>query len=79
MFGPLAALFSGFAFAGVIVTIIMQMEELRLAREVSDKAATAQQGSEKALKDQIEKCNFLLILLLFHLIFRINIKILMKK
>ncbi len=55
MFGPLAALFSGFAFAGVIVTIIMQMEELRLAREVSDKAATAQQGSEKALKDQIEK------------------------
>jgi hypothetical protein len=33
MFGGLTALFSGFAFAGIILTIIMQSQELKLQRD----------------------------------------------
>ncbi|MFW9641928.1 hypothetical protein V3H44_22885 [Vibrio parahaemolyticus] len=49
-FGPLTALFSGLAFAGMIITILMQREELKLqreelslTREELSKAAVAQQ------------------------------------
>lgn len=54
MFGGLNALFSGLAFAGVIIAIILQKEELRLQREEMRRFAKAQEGSEEALKKQAE-------------------------
>jgi len=61
MFGPTSALFSGFAFAGVIITIILQSKELALQRlELKDtreelkRSADAQEKSEKALIRQAE-------------------------
>lgn len=37
-FGALNALFSGLAFAGLIVTLIMQKDELSMQREELDEA-----------------------------------------
>lgn len=53
MFGSVAALFSGLAFAGIIVTLIMQGEELKLQRgelrltrqELTKSAEAQQQGA----------------------------------
>jgi hypothetical protein len=60
MFGGLNTLFSGFAFAGLIITILMQMEELglsreemRLTREEIKKGAEAQIKSQENLANQI--------------------------
>ncbi len=53
MFGGLNALFSGLAFAGVIITIIMQMKELELTREELRKSSKAQDESQKALNNQL--------------------------
>jgi uncharacterized membrane protein YciS (DUF1049 family) len=59
MFGAINALFSGFAFAGVIVALFMQRselslqrEELRLTREELSKSTVAQQESASALNHQ---------------------------
>lgn len=41
MFGGLEALFAGLAFAGVIVAIFLQMEELRQTREEMERSADA--------------------------------------
>lgn len=61
MFGPISALFSGLAFAGIIITIILQSRELALQRlELKDtreelkRSADAQEKSEKALLRQAE-------------------------
>ena len=59
MFGGLNALFSGFAFFGVIYAILLQREELsiqrkelELTREELKRTAKAQEKSEKALSKQ---------------------------
>jgi len=52
-FGALNAVFSGLAFAGVIVTVLIQMEELRATREELRKSALAQEESSKALNEQL--------------------------
>ncbi len=61
LFGAVNALFSGMAFAGVIVTILLQREELRLqrlelrqTREELRRSAAAQEASERALKVQAD-------------------------
>ena len=61
MFGAANALFSGFAFLGIIYTIYLQRnelalqrEELRLTRDELKRSAAAQENSEKALSKQAE-------------------------
>lgn len=54
MFGSLNAVFSGFAFAGVIITIIMQMKELELTRKELRRSAEAQDKSQIALNEQLK-------------------------
>lgn len=49
MFGNVNALFSGLAFAGVIVAILMQGDELRLQRRELTRSTKAQEAQEKAL------------------------------
>lgn len=58
-FGYINSLFSGFAFAGVILTILLQWNELRLQRiEINEsqkvwrESAAAQEASHAALLDQ---------------------------
>lgn len=60
MFGAVNALFSGLAFAALIYTITLQREEIHmnraeieLNRKELKKSATAQQNSQKALKEQV--------------------------
>lgn len=48
MFGAINALFTGFAFAGVIVTILMQQKELKLQRE----EMKLQREEMKAMRNQ---------------------------
>ena len=48
-FGLLNTLFSGLAFAGVIITILLQREELKLQREELAKSSIAQQRSARLL------------------------------
>jgi len=69
MFGALNTAFSGLAFAGVIYAIVLQRRELQLqrrelilqrrelelTREELQRSASAQEKSEKALKDQVEE------------------------
>jgi hypothetical protein len=61
MFGSINALFSGLAFTGIILTILLQRKELALQRqELKDtreelkRAATAQENSEHSLRRQAE-------------------------
>jgi len=49
MFGAVNALFSGLAFAGVIVAILMQQEELKIQRKELTQSRYAQEGQAKAL------------------------------
>lgn len=49
----LEGLFSGLAFAGVIVTLIMQMNELTLSRKEYERSASAQEKSQIALHEQM--------------------------
>jgi hypothetical protein len=60
----LESLFSGWAFAGLVCTVLLQREELKLQREeledtkkVLARAADAQEKSEKALASQIQSMN----------------------
>lgn len=62
LFGAVNALFSGLAFAGLIYTIFLQKQDLKLQRvEIAlnrtelKKSANAQQHSEKALYEQVEQ------------------------
>lgn len=59
MFGAVNALFSGFAFLGIIYTIYLQKnelalqrEELKLTRDELKRTAEAQEKSERALSKQ---------------------------
>lgn len=59
MFGALTCLFTAFAFAGVIATILLQREELSLQRKELQytraelrRSAEAQEKSERALAEQ---------------------------
>lgn len=59
MFGGINALFTGLAFLGVIFTVLLQKEELRLQRKELEltrkeltRTAEAQEKSEKALTKQ---------------------------
>lgn len=59
-FGAINALFSGFAFAGIIATIwlqrkelVLQREELKLTRDELTKSAKAQDKSQIALNHQV--------------------------
>lgn len=54
LFGGLNAIFSGFAFAGVIITILMQMKELDLTRKEMRKSVEAQDKSQSALNLQLK-------------------------
>lgn len=61
MFGGLNALFSGLAFAGIIYTILLQREELKLQRQELrytrtelERAANAQEKSQLALNNQLQ-------------------------
>lgn len=60
-FGILSSLFSGLAFAGLIVTIVMQnktlklqMKELREAKKESARQSKAQEGQEKVMNAQFQ-------------------------
>jgi len=49
MFGAVNALFSGLAFAGIILAILMQREELKLQRKELTQSTETQQAQERAL------------------------------
>ena len=49
MFGAVNALFSGLAFAGVILAILLQRQELKLQREELARSSKAQEAQERAL------------------------------
>jgi hypothetical protein len=60
MFGAVNSLFSGLAFAGVILAIFLQREELalqreelKMTREELKRSAEAQEESSQALKQQV--------------------------
>ncbi len=46
-FGVLNSLFSGLAFAGVIITILLQRDELRLQREELARSSAAQESTAR--------------------------------
>lgn len=52
MFGTVNALFSGLAFAGLIITMIMQHEELKLQREELKQTNTELEGQKKEFEEQ---------------------------
>jgi|JI9StandDraft_1071089.scaffolds.fasta_scaffold50876_4 hypothetical protein len=61
MFGAVNSLFSGFALAGIIYTILLQREELslqreelRLTRDEMKRSADAQENADKSFKEQVE-------------------------
>lgn len=53
-FGALNALFSGLAFAALIIALLMQGKELQLQRQELSRTTAAQQGSQAALEKQQE-------------------------
>ncbi len=61
MFGSINSLFSGLAFGGIIITILLQKKELTLQRQELmytrrelKRNADAQEKSEKAITEQTE-------------------------
>jgi hypothetical protein len=50
-FGPLTSLFSGLAFSGLIITIVMQKDELKLQRKELELQRTALQNQADELKN----------------------------
>lgn len=54
LFGGLSAIFAGLAFAGVIITLKLQIEELILTRNELSKSAYAQHKSQEALNAQLK-------------------------
>ncbi len=60
-FGPLTALFSGLAFAGVIITVLLQKDELALQRKELELTRNELQGQKEQMKAQnetLKKQNF---------------------
>lgn len=69
MFGGVNALFSGLAFAGIIITILLQSKELSLQRKELhnttielQRTATAQENTERTLMNQQYQATFFNIL-----------------
>ena len=54
MFGAVNALFSGFAFAGMIITLILQRKEFALQREELSNSIKALEGQKQELQQQKE-------------------------
>jgi len=54
MFGALNSIFSGLTIAGIIITILIQKQELNLTREELIRSANAQEQTQKALFDQLK-------------------------
>lgn len=52
MFGAISALFSGFAFAGIIITIYLQTKELELQRKELEDTRTEIRGQKEQLTQQ---------------------------
>lgn len=52
MFGAVNALFSGLAFAGLIITLIMQHEELKLQRQELQQTNAELEGQKKEFEEQ---------------------------
>jgi hypothetical protein len=58
MFGAVNALFSGWAFLGVIIAIILQRQELELQRDELRESRMAQQASVAAQREQLDVALF---------------------
>ncbi len=58
MFGAVNALFSGLAFLGLIVAILLQYQELKEQRREIRESRIAQQASAVALASQLERTDF---------------------
>jgi hypothetical protein len=58
MFGAINALFSGWAFLGVIIAIILQYQELKAQREEIHQTRLAHEESAKALTSQLDTSRF---------------------
>ena len=54
MFGAYTAVFSAFSFAGVIITILMQMRDLELTRKEMRESTAAQDKAQQALNEQLD-------------------------
>lgn len=54
MFGVANALFSGLAFSAIIITIILQMREVKFTRMEYSRSSKALEESSKRLKEQLE-------------------------
>lgn len=59
MFGAINALFSGWAFLGVIIAIILQRQELEMQRQEIKESRFAQQDSARAHHQSLEIATFL--------------------
>lgn len=57
MFGAVNALFSGLAFGGMIVTLLMQRKELKLQREELTKTTNELEGQKKIMEMQQKVAN----------------------
>jgi hypothetical protein len=58
MFGAINALFSGFAFFGLVIAIVLQKQELEEQRKEIRESRLAQQQSAEALKDSFRVSEF---------------------
>ena len=58
MFGAIGALFSGWAFLGVIVAIILQYQELKEQRREIRYSREAEQQAAQALTEQLQTAEF---------------------
>ena len=56
-FGSVNALFSGFAFLGLIIAILMQREEIKLQGKQIELQKAEMRGSKEALQRQVEEMN----------------------
>jgi hypothetical protein len=59
MFGAINALFSGWAFLGVVIAIILQRQELEMQRQEIRESRIAQQASANAQHQSLEIATFL--------------------
>lgn len=74
-FGVLTSLFSGLAFAGIILTILLQREELRLQREELEKTREEFKMQNLTLKKQNFETTFFQMLRLHHeIVLSISVK-----
>ena len=58
MFGAINALFSGFAFFGLVIAIVLQKQELEEQRKEIRESRLAQQQSAEALKNSLRVSEF---------------------